>query len=755
MGKWVWLQMLRVLAAIAFIFFSGAASAERRVALVIGDDDYRTIRKLDNAVDDARSIEAMLEKLGFDVTLETDRDLRRMRRALDDFREDGKGADVALVFFAGHGAEISGDNRLLPVDADASSSTTLKATTLPLDEVRAAVAAVSSVGLIILDACRNDPFAAAATDGSGRGAVSIAAVDEVTPGLGRVGKAENILFAFSAAPGETAADGSDGHSPFAAALVKYLGTDGLEIRSALTLVQQEVYDLSRGKQLPYVESGLPRLFFAATTRDQLPERERLLLAMAEVTPDIRAEVEQIASERDMPLAPLYGALIGTDAARLGEAERRLKLSEAADAFVKVRLEMQTLASADPEVARLRGNAEQQLALGAFDTARNELAEAAEIDSSSRDRLKANYVERTLSEAATRYVSGGAAKADLRYDLAIADLERALALYGEAGEALPPEHADRRILTLAELGDLYTKVGDIAAAQRMYEMLRGHAEKRAASDRSDPGIRRDLAIVHGKLGTARVALGDLSGALEAYRAALAILERLTDTAAPNPTWLSDLAIAHDDIGNVLLTQGDLASAIAAFKASLDVKQALARAAPHDAKRQRDLTVAYDEIGDVLRLMGNSSQALVAYDASLEIRQALGAASPNDANRQRDISISRDKIGDVLREQGDFGAALASYRDGRAIVERLAKRDPQDTQFRRDLAVGNAKIGNVLREQGDLDAALAAFRDSLAIDLDAGRERPQQHRLAARPLDRPGEGRRRAAKTGRSRRRARRL
>ena len=67
------------------------------------------------------------------------------------------------------------------------------------------------------------------------------------------------LFAFSAAPGETASDGADGHSPFTTALAKYLGTDGLEIRSVLTLVQQEVYDLSRGKQLPYVESGLPTL----------------------------------------------------------------------------------------------------------------------------------------------------------------------------------------------------------------------------------------------------------------------------------------------------------------------------------------------------------------------------------------------------------------------------------------------------------------------------------------------------------------
>ena len=104
--------MLRVVAAIAFTLLAGVASAERRVALVMGDDDYRTIRKLDNAINDARTLEETLKKLGFDVFLEPDRDLRRMRRALDDFREDAKGADVALVFFAGHGVEISGENRL-------------------------------------------------------------------------------------------------------------------------------------------------------------------------------------------------------------------------------------------------------------------------------------------------------------------------------------------------------------------------------------------------------------------------------------------------------------------------------------------------------------------------------------------------------------------------------------------------------------------------------------------------------------------
>ncbi|TIX46777.1 MAG: peptidase C14, partial [Mesorhizobium sp.] len=146
---------------------------------------------------------------------------------------------------------------------------------------------------------------------------------------------ENILFAFAAAPGETAADGSGQNSPFTAALTKYLGTDGLEIRSVLTLVQQEVYDLSRGKQLPYVESGLPQLFFAATTKEQLPERERLLLAMADVTPEMRGEVEQIASDADMPLAPLYGALISTDTSHLSGESLNARLREAADAFVKV------------------------------------------------------------------------------------------------------------------------------------------------------------------------------------------------------------------------------------------------------------------------------------------------------------------------------------------------------------------------------------------------------------------------------------
>ena len=95
-------------------------------------DAYKNVRPLGNAVNDAQTIKKSLEAIGFEVTLETDRDLRRMRRALEDFREDAAGADVVLVYFAGHGVEIAGENLLLPTDADAISFDTLKQTSLPL-----------------------------------------------------------------------------------------------------------------------------------------------------------------------------------------------------------------------------------------------------------------------------------------------------------------------------------------------------------------------------------------------------------------------------------------------------------------------------------------------------------------------------------------------------------------------------------------------------------------------------------------------
>lgn len=708
---------MRLLFALLLILSATAtAVAERRVALVIAHDDYRLIRPLANPVHDGEAMEAALKKLGFEVILETNRDLRRMRRALDDFREDAKGADVALVYFSGHGVEMSGDNRLLPVDADASSLDALEKTSLPLEEVRDAVAASAKVGLIVLDACRSDPFAGAS--GEGRGATSLAkdVTEKVKPGLGRIGKAENILFAFSASPGETAADGSGANSPFTAALTKYLGTDGLEIRSVLTLVQQEVYDLSRGKQLPYVESGLPQLFFASAAKGQLPERERLLLAMADVTPEMRGQVEQIASDADMPLAPLYGALISTDTSHLSGESLDAKLREAADAFVKVRDDMKTLAADDPKVSELRRQAEEQLSLGAFDGARVILAKAADIDNVSRNSLKAKFVSRTLSEAATRFLSGGAARANLDYATAISDYESVLALYGEAGQtSLSLEQADRQSRTLEELGILYTTVGNTDAAGRAFAALLANLEQRSRQE-TDPSVKRDLAISHIKLANIKMAQGDLPISLENYEAARDMLQDLTTGVPDKKDWLGDLAMANDKIGNVLATQGDVGAAAQAYQQSLAIKQQLADAEPDSAYRLRDLTITYDEIGDLARTAGQLDGAQTAFEESLRIRLALAENKPDDAKRQRAVSVSHDRIGDVLRERGDPAGALTAFNKSRAIAEELVRRDPNDTDLKRDLSVSYAKIGNAYSDQKDWPPALESYQQALDIARD---------------------------------------
>lgn len=703
-----------LIVALLALLAATAAHAERRVALVLAGDSYRTLRPLDNAVRDGRTIEAALDALGFEVFSESNRDLRRMRRALDDFREDAAGADVALVYFAGHGVEIGGENRLLPIDADASSVARLKETSLPLEDVTREVSNIGKVGLIVLDACRNDPFGTTAGS-TGRGAVALAPEVQrgVKPGLGRIGKAENVLFAFSAAPGETASDGDAGNSPFTAALAKYIATDGLEIRSVMTLVQQEVYDATRGRQLPYIESGLPRLFFASAAAGTLPERERLLMAMADVTPQMREEVEAVAREREMPLAPLYAALISSDAASLDADQRGRKLAEAAESFLSVQRQLKTMSATDPKVADLRTKAESSITLGAFDEARGILAQAAAIDSQSREALKANFVERTLSEAATYGLSASAARATLRYDRAIEDFRKAVALYAELGGApLTAQATDRYMAALEQLGDLSTTVGDIVGAGRSYDALRVLMEQRAR-DGADPVQHRNLAIALTKLGNARLAEGNLDAALASHSKALSILEEMTDGPSPNPEWLSSRALAQDKISEVLVARGDLGGAASASRSALEIKRKLLAPDGSDAQALRDLTITYDALGDVLKLAGDFNGALEAYDASLDIRNELVARDGDNPERRRDLWVSHDNIGNIQRELSDPAGAQASFEAGREQIRVLIAQDPQNRELVRDLSVVESRIGNVRRDQSDFTGARAHFAASLDI------------------------------------------
>lgn len=228
----------------------GSAYAERRVALVIGNSAYKSAPRLTNPVNDASLVGGMLKKAGFDqVDVKLDLNAAEMRRALRDFGGRAREADVAVVYYAGHGIELDGTNYLIPTDATLETDSDVLDETLPLERALFAVEPAKQLRLVILDACRDNPFAKTmkrtiAARAIGRG---LAKVEPTSP---------NTMIAFAAKAGSTASDGDSKNSPFAAALVERLPTPGLDLRKAFGFVRDDVLKNTGYKQEPYVYGSL-------------------------------------------------------------------------------------------------------------------------------------------------------------------------------------------------------------------------------------------------------------------------------------------------------------------------------------------------------------------------------------------------------------------------------------------------------------------------------------------------------------------
>lgn len=690
------------------------AAAERRVALVFAADEYRALRPLENPVRDALAVEGMLSDLGFEVTVETDRDLRRMRRALEDFVSDYKGADVALVFYAGHGVELGGVNYLLPVDATADTAAAIAETALPLAEVQAAMGQVAPVGIVLLDACREDPFGGATGEGRSAAPLDDANAPAPRPGLGRIGRADGVLFAFSAAPGEVASDGQGEHSPFADALLRHFSTPGVEVRTALTLVQQDVYDRSRGRQLPYVESGLPQLFFAASAVT-LPEREALLIAMADLSPALRAEIEALAAERDMPLAPLYGALFSADLTRKSPAERSRALAESADAFQKFRAEVQALAADDPKVAELRGQAEDALALGEFARARVILTEAAGLDADARSKLRDNYRARTLSEAETHALAARAARADLRYDLALADLALAIPLYTELeGPALDRKAREDFTERLWDQGEMAGWSGDTTLQLAAYRQWRDVAAARVQEAPGDARYLRNLGVAEGNLGTVLYARGDLAGARAAFDASLAIAEDLAARPDAEMKWRHDVFVAGIRLADLFEAEGDLTAATATRQSARETLRRAVADFPGNDDLELALAVAEEELGDDALESGDLAAARASYALALDLRRTLVARIPDRAEFRWHLANGQTRMGDLALAEGKPEAALAVYRAAAKAFTQLVAEDAQNALLRDHQALALKKLAGALAATGNPDGGREAMAEVVAMN-----------------------------------------
>ncbi|MDW3205161.1 MAG: caspase family protein [Alphaproteobacteria bacterium] len=273
--------------------FSDGALAERRLALVIGNGAYQ-VGPLENPTNDAGLMAETLISAGFDVTHLENLGYRDLQRAVVSFGRDLKAAGpdtVGMVFYAGHAVQADGENYLIPIDANIQDSLDLRITTLEVSTLMASLrAAGNRLNLVVLDACRNNPFPSMSRSGS--------------RGLAKIEAAYGTLLAFSTAPGEVAADGSGRNSPYTAALARAIRTPGLAVEHVFKRVRVDVMERTGNQQVPWESSSLTGDFIFI---DRPPEPV-VAAPQAPAVPDNTAEIEywkSVAASNDPAAIQTY------------------------------------------------------------------------------------------------------------------------------------------------------------------------------------------------------------------------------------------------------------------------------------------------------------------------------------------------------------------------------------------------------------------------------------------------------------------
>jgi uncharacterized caspase-like protein len=653
----------------------------RGVALVIGETDYDQLADLGNPARDARAMDNLLGDLGFDVTRVLDGDADELREEIAEFVEDAADADVALIYYSGHGVELGGRNYLVPTDTDLSTPASAGRSLVPVDALLAELAKTVPVTIVLLDACRTDAFPAgqviALPDGEtlkveGPG---LEAVKGPTP----VGRPDvpadslGMVIGFAASPGQPALDGDPGgNSPYAAALVKHFAAGGYSLGDLMTMVSEEVYLKTRAQQLPWVNSSLRRVLqFGApveqTGGDEAAIRDgrrQLLLTIAGAPEATRRYVETVAQTEGVPLDALYGMLkvLGVDAADPAQLEAQLK--SGAERLKTLMASRTGATLTDVELKRLSDLADEAEAEGAIDVAlrfREQASARADALELTVDENEANLRADRLQLGAT--YAEHAITAELNFDYALsAEMWRKAIGQVEGRDAtLTAGYSNNLGVVLMERGEHETGTATLEESARALEA------SLAVFEQSDPvnwaRTQSNLGNVLHKLGDRENDPSRYEHAAEAHRAALEILTR---EAHPR-----DWATAEMNLGNALARIGERQEGTASLEAAIDAFHLALEVRTREAA-PLDWAAANDNLGSALSSLAARTgdpalfaEGIAAFRNTLEVRSRQAAPLPW-AFTQRNLGLALKTYGvmtgdlDVLHEGADaYRAALEVF------------------------------------------------------------------------------------------------
>ena len=255
---------------------------ERRVALVIGNSKYQSVTPLPNPVKDAGAIAELFSKAGFEVVkARNDVGNLEFKRALREFVEAASDSDIAVVYYAGHGIQIGDMNYMIPVDAKLAKEFDAKDEAVSLERIIEALEPAKKLRLLILDACRDNPFLSKMQRRVAMRATQVGGLGNMEP------TTTDTLIAYAAKAGSTAEDGDGANSPFAAALIKHITEPGLDVRLAFGRVRDDVRKATGGRQEPFMSGSLGGTNISLVPAPSVP------VAAAEA--DVRKDYELVAS----------------------------------------------------------------------------------------------------------------------------------------------------------------------------------------------------------------------------------------------------------------------------------------------------------------------------------------------------------------------------------------------------------------------------------------------------------------------------